>query len=348
MNEDTSRSSILIVDDINSNIELISYILKDEYILETATNGLMALECVKENMPDLILLDVIMPGINGYQVCERLKDDERTKNIPVIFITSMDEIEDKTQGFELGAVDYITKPFDIAEVKARIQTHLALKDSREALQNQNQILEEKVKERTSQLYDTQLQIIYSLGRASEYRDNETGMHIKRISNYSYKLGCAAGMSKEESELLLHTSTMHDVGKIGIPDSILLKPGKLGPHEMEIMKTHTIIGGEMLSGHDSKQLQMAQLIAITHHEKWDGSGYPRGLKGEEIPLVGRIVGLCDVFDALISERPYKKAWPVEDAVLEIERGSGNHFDPHLVKLFKQIFNEILMIKERFSD
>lgn len=213
---------------------------------------------------------------------------------------------------------------------------------------QNAMLEVKVQERTKELHDAHLELVQRLGRAAEYRDNETGFHIIRMGQYSALLGRAAGMTEAECEMLLHASPMHDIGKIGIPDRILLKPGKLDPEEWEIMKTHTLIGSELLSGSSSPLMQMAAIIAETHHEKWDGSGYPHGLKGEEIPLVGRICALCDVFDALTTERPYKKAWSVADAVAEIERGSGTHFDPRLVELFKQMLPEILAVKDRYAD
>ncbi len=348
MLQNLSKSEILIVDDIKSNIDLLVSVLKKNYKFSVATNGLNALEYVKDNQVDLILLDIMMPEMDGYKVCERLKNDNNTKDIPVIFITALSEIDNKTRGFEIGAVDYITKPFDIEEVKARIQTHLNLKKAREELQNQRSVLETKVKERTKELYDTRLEIVYRLGRAAEYRDNETGMHIRRMSHYCVELAHAIGMSDEDCDILLHASPMHDVGKIGIPDSILLKPGKLDADEWKTMQTHTTIGGEILSGHNSSQLRLAEIIALTHHERWDGTGYPKRLKGEDIPIEGRIACICDVFDALTSERVYKEAWPVDDAMEEIVKGAGTQFDARLVESFKSIQDTIIGIKGRFPD
>lgn len=348
MNGDLSNCKILIVDDVESNIDLLTSLLKNQYTFYSSNSGKGVLEQVKSSPVDLILLDIMMPEIDGYRVCRHLKEDESTRDIPIIFLTALSESEDKTRGFRLGAVDYITKPFDIEEVKARIETHLNLKLAREELQNQRAILEEKVKERTKELYDTRLEIVYRLGRAAEYRDNETGMHIKRMSQYCVKLGRAAGLGDEQCDLLLHASPMHDVGKIGIPDRILLKNGGLDKDEWKIMKTHTTIGGEILSGHNSIQLRMAETIALTHHERWDGSGYPKGLKGEKIPIEGRIACLCDVFDALVSWRPYKEAWPVEDAVAEIKRGADTQFDPMLVEKFLSIVDELVDVKKEFPD
>jgi putative two-component system response regulator len=313
-----------------------------------ATNGQSALAQVKINPPDLILLDIMMPGMDGYEVCTQLKSDEATSLIPIIFISAMHEAVDKSKGFDLGAVDYVTKPFQIAEVQARVRTHIALKQAIEALSNQNQILETKVKERTLALRDTQLEIIFRLSRAAEYRDNETGLHIKRMSHFTQIISAAMNCSEDTCALLFNASPMHDVGKIGIPDHILLKPSRLDPDEWRIMKTHTTIGAEMLAGHDSVLLQTARIIALTHHEKWDGSGYPSGLSKEEIPLSGRIVAICDVFDALTSQRPYKRAWPVEEALREIKTGSGSAFDPATVDALFRSLPALLSIKECFKD
>ncbi|MDY6935372.1 MAG: response regulator [Spirochaetota bacterium] len=348
MNEDANNDRILIVDDMKSNIDILSHLLKNDYIIDSAIDGLMALAKVKENHPDLILLDVMMPGLDGYQVCERLKGDEETNDIPVIFITGMDEFGDKSKAFEIGAVDYINKPFDIFEVKARIKTHLALKHATDELQKQDQIFGTDAKESIEGNHENQFHIFHSFGRAAEYWDNKNSNHIIRISNYSYLLARAYGMSDEDCELLRQVSVMHDVGKIAIPESILLKPDKLDDDEWEIMKTHTAIGEEMLSVYNSKHLSIAQQIAATHHEKWDGSGYPRGLQKEEIPIEGRIVALCDVFDALTSDRPFREAWSVEDAVTEIKKRSGTHFDPNLVKVFMEILDDIILIKKKYPD
>lgn len=324
---------ILIVEDNAISRKVVSEILDVVgFTVDTVENGVKAVEVVKQKRYDAVLMDVQMPGMDGYEVCTRLKSNPETRDIPILFITALDESGHKTKGFEAGAVDYITKPFDIAEVRARVKTHLALKTAQEALKSQNYLLEEKVLERTRVLEQTQIEIVNRLGKAAEYRDEETGQHIQRMSKYCRVLGKAAGLSEKESGLLALASTMHDVGKIGISDTILFKPGKLTAEQWETMKTHAAIGAGLLSGSDTKLLQEAETIARTHHEKWDGSGYPQGLREREIPLYGRIVCIGDVFDALISERPYKKAWPVDQALDGIRAGKGSHFDPTLADFF----------------
>lgn len=329
---DLSDCKILLVDDTKTNLDILVSALKDDFRLAVALNGLKAIEYALTARVDLILLDVMMPEMDGFMVCRKLKHDPATQEIPIIFITAMDTSINRNKGFEIGAVDYVTKPFDVAEVKARVKTHLNLKVAQQFLKNQNVILEEKVRERTREIAETQIEILERLGLAAEHRDNETGAHIKRMSEYCRFLGKAAGLSPAEYNNLASASTMHDVGKIGIPDTILLKPGKLTAEEMAIMKTHCVIGAKILSGSKSRLLQVAEVIALTHHEKWNGTGYPNGLKAEAIPLVGRIACICDVFDALVSKRPYKEPWPIERAVAEIRANSGKDFDPDLVNLF----------------
>ena len=333
---------VLIVDDTPPNIDVLRKTLEPEqYEIAIALSGEAALILAPKFLPDLILLDIRMPGIDGYETCRQLKANESTQKTPVIFISANSETRDIVEGFHVGGVDYVTKPFRAEEVLARVRSHLELSGLKSRL-------EEKVLERTRQLNASRLEIIQRLVKTAEFKDNETGLHVKRMSLYSVLLGKAYGMNEEECELLLNASPMHDLGKVRIPDRILLKPGKLDHDEMEIMKTHTTIGGEILSGGTSELVKMAETIALTHQEKWDGSGYPKGLKGEEIPLEGRITALADVFDALTSERPYKKAWSVEKAVNLIEEESGTHFDPKLVVIFKKVLPEILEIKERFSE
>ncbi|WP_378954712.1 HD-GYP domain-containing protein [Pelosinus sp. sgz500959] len=340
--DQVEKQVILVVDDVPANIDVLSEILRPTYQVKVVTNGVMALKvAMAPQPPDLILLDIMMPGMDGYEVCRQLKSNASTRHIPVIFVSAMDEVNDETKGFELGAVDYITKPVSPSIVKARVKTHLALFD-------QNRVLEKKVKERTAEIHETRLQIIHCLGAASEYRDEETGTHISRMSQYSRLIALYAGMDLEEAELLLQAAPMHDVGKIGIPDRILLKPGKLDKDEWEIMKTHTIIGAKIIGKHSSDILTLARQVALTHHEKWDGTGYPNGLVGEDIPLPGRIVMLADVFDALTSDRPYKKAWSEVDAIQEIKNSSGHHFDPQLVLAFMKALPEILAIKKKFEE
>ncbi len=337
---------ILLVDDTKINIDILVQALKGNYHLGVALSGQKAIDYIKSNQVDLILLDILMPGMDGFEVCKRLKADKKTRDIPIIFITAMDDPGHKTRGFESGAVDYITKPFDITEVKARIKNQLTLKTAQEALKNQNLILDEKVRERTRELEETQVEVIDRLVMASEYRDEETANHIKRMSKYCEVMGKGAGLSDKECSILSMASTMHDIGKIGIPDNILLKPGKLTSNEKEIMKTHTSIGSRLLAGSQSLLLQTAEGIALTHHENWDGGGYPKGIEGEDIPLYGRINCICDVFDALISERPYKNAWTIEKSVKEINAGDGTQFDPHLVRIFNELENEFIQIVENW--
>ncbi len=335
------KQKILIVDDIPTNIKILVETLQDTYEIFFATNGLKALEIVESDPPSLILLDIMMPDMNGYDLFKKLRAKDITKNIPIIFITAMGDEEDEKYGFELGAVDYIIKPFKPAIVKTRVKTQLELGRHRN-------YLEDLVDERTIELQKTQKEIVERLSRASEFRDNETGQHIKRLSHYCALLGSKIGMSKNKQDLLFYASSMHDVGKIGIPDRILLKPGRLTPDEWEIMKTHTTIGADLLTGSNSELLKMASHIALTHHEKWDGSGYPQGLKGDKIPLEGRIVAICDMFDALTSERPYKKAWPVEESVSEIKNAGSIYFDKKLVNEFEEILSDVLILKKRFSE
>ena len=337
-----NKCKILIVDDIKTNLDVLIQTLGDEYVLAVAMDGEKAINYAVNNFPDLILLDIMMPEMDGFEVCRKLKENPTTSDIPIIFITAVNASSEKTKGFKLGAVDYITKPFNTVEVKARVKTHLNLKLHQEALKNHNIILEEKVKERTKELVETKIEILERLGLAAEHRDLETGQHIKRMSEYCRLLGKSMGLPAIEYNNIALASTMHDLGKIGIPDSILSKPGKLTEKEMATMKTHPEIGAKILSGSKSKLLKVAETICLSHHERWNGTGYPRGLKEEKIPLVGRIACICDVFDALISERPYKTAWPIEKALEEIQSESGSFFDPQLVTLFMEMETDLRRI------
>ncbi|QTA79891.1 Two component system response regulator reciever and HD domains-containing protein [Desulfonema limicola] len=344
-----AEQKILIVDDERFNINILVGILKTRYRTIIAKNGEEALKrAVTSTPPDLILLDIMMPEMDGYEVCKRLKQAEETAHIPVIFITAMGQEENETKGFEVGAVDYITKPVQPEIVRARVKTHLELINARKQLQNQNLILEQKVHERTRELRDSRQEIIHRLVSAAEHKDPETGSHIKRMSHYSALLARAYGFNEKECEAVLLAASMHDIGKIGIPDYILLKKGRLDLEEWEIMKTHSSIGAKILSKSKSKLIREGQVIAVSHHEKWDGSGYPQKLKGEAIPITGRIAALADVFDALTTKRPYKEPWPVNRAADEIKAGSGSHFEPRLVEIFINILPDLLKIKERFPE
>jgi len=350
------KPAILIVDDQPINLQILGKRLQVEnYSIMAATNGKVALEMVEEKKPDLILLDIMMPEMSGFEVCERLKSNPETQKIPIIFITAKTDPEDIVKGFNLGAVDYVSKPFNYAELSARIKTHTELK----ILQTN---LEMAVLDRTKKLHHAinELKIIHNqlrgahyetikrLARAADYRDNETGMHIIRMSHFSRILGKAVGMNDDDCDQLQHASAVHDIGKIGIPDAILLKPGKLNQEEFEIMKTHSDIGAQLLSNIDSDLCRLAEKIALTHHEKWNGKGYPNGLSGTDIPMEGRIAAVSDVFDALTSVRPYKKAWTVDDAIQLLINEKGEHFDADIVDLFLKNKKKILDIKNKYSD
>lgn len=323
------KHSILVVDDEPTNLRVLKKMLEAQYQLTFARSGEEALRIVKRDLPDLILLDVMMPNMSGIEVCQHLKSDDISKQVPIIFVTALNDEVDEAKGFDAGAVDYITKPVSPAIVKARVKTHLSLVQA-------------------DDLRRTRLQVIQRLGRASEYKDNETGMHVMRMSHYSKVIALAYGMPESAADNLLHAAPMHDIGKIGIPDSIMLKPGKLTDEEFAIMKTHPEIGAEILGDADSDLISLAKVVSLTHHEKYDGSGYPKGLKGEEIPIEGRIVAIADVFDALTSVRPYKEAWSIEKAVAFIESQSGAHFDPDIVQVFKECLDSILEIKQHWRD
>ena len=333
--------TILIVDDTTENLIVLNQILRSDYALTIAKSGEKALQLALETQPDLILLDVVMPGMSGIDVCRALKADPRLRHIPVIFCSVLGAEHEEQLGFDVGAVDYITKPLSPALVRARIRTHLALQD-------QNRALEQMVRKRTRDLAEKRLEVVRKLGRAAEYRDNETGLHVVRMSYYSRTLAASLGLKEAELDRLLQAAPMHDVGKIGVPDSILQKPGKLDEAEWVIMRKHPKIGAHILDSPDDPLLQDAGLIALNHHEKWDGSGYPNRRAGEEIPLFARIVALADVFDALTTARPYKRAWPVPEALSYIRGESGTHFDPRLIPRFFDALPEILEIKQRYAE
>jgi putative two-component system response regulator len=316
-----STKTLLIIDDEPVNLNVLRTVLSDDYALLFAKDGERGLLLARTEKPDLILLDIMMPAMSGYEVCSRLKENQQTRNIPVIFITALTDNADETRGLELGAVDYITKPVNPAIVRARVRNQLSLVH-------------------LDELKRTRLAIVQRLGRAAEYKDNETGLHVIRMSRASQIIALAAGFTPDWAETLLNAAPMHDVGKIGIPDAILQKPGKLDAAQWEVMKQHTVIGAEIIGEDGSELLRMARAIALCHHEKWDGSGYPQGLAGTDIPVEARIVAIADVFDALTSERPYKEAWPTDLATSYIQQQSGTHFEPGLVATFLRCLPRIL--------
>ena len=323
------RPRLLLVDDEPTNLQVLRHVLQADYRLLFATDGARALQVAREQRPDLVLLDIMMPNMDGYAVCCALKADAATASIPVIFITALNDSQDETAGFDVGGVDYLTKPVSPPVVRARVRTHLSLV-------------------RMDELRETRLQIVQRLGRAAEYKDNETGMHVIRMSHFSQLLALAAGCSPAWAEDLLNAAPMHDVGKIGIRDAVLRKPGPLDADEWATMRRHPEIGAEIIGEHPSGVLQLAREIALAHHEKWDGSGYPRGLAGEAIPLSARIVAIADVFDALTTRRPYKEPWPVQDALDHIAAQAGKHFDPALVALFAPLLPQLLEIRARWAE
>lgn len=340
----------MVVDDNMTNVVLLKKLLEAEgyQSVEGVTDSREVSGLYQADPYDLILLDIRMPHLDGYQVMEQLKTIANGDFPPIMVLTAQTDMDTKIKALDHGAQDFLHKPFDRVEALTRIRNMIEVRLLHKQVRRQNEELEQKVLERTQELEATRLEVVRRLGRAAEYKDNETGMHVVRMSKIAQLLAQAMGMSEDDTKLLLHASPMHDIGKIGIPDNVLLKPGKLDPDEWEVMKTHAQIGAEILGDHESPLMQMARLVAMTHHEKWDGSGYPKGLKGEEIPLVGRITAVADVFDALTSERPYKKGWPIEEAVQFIKDQAGSHFDPAVVEQFVNNVDEIIDIRETHRD
>ena len=337
---------ILIVDDEEKNRRLLETLLRSDYETRSAADGMEALDTVREFRPDLVLLDVMMPRLNGFDTTRELKRDPDTKNIPVVLLTSLDDRASRLHGLAAGAEEFLTKPIDRAELQVRVRNLLRIKSFNDLLAEHNRILEERVRARTAQLRSSYRDAIHAMTAAIEYKDEGTGAHIKRISRYTATLARTLGLGEEFAETMFYASPMHDVGKIGVPDNILLKAGPLTEPEWEIMRTHTLLGERILSGGDSPYLRMGADIAAAHHERWDGSGYPRQLRGEAIPLSARIMTLCDQYDALRSARPYKSAIDHEHTVQVLVNGDGrtmpDHFDPQVLAAFLNVhgeFNEI---------
>lgn len=359
---DREKPVVLVVDDTPGNIILLNEILKDEYKIKIATNGEKALEAALKTPPDIILMDVMMPVMDGYEACLRLKENERLRNIPILFLTAKSDEEDEKRGFALGAADYIIKPVSPPILAARMKTHLELKRSRDILENQNQFLDEEIKRRTRDVSVVQEASIMAMAALAETRDYETGRHLQRSKLYIRKLAEHMGkidkfkeiLTPEKIKLIAISSPLHDIGKIGMPDNILLKPGSLTDEEYEIMKKHTVLGrdailcAEDLIGGTETFLSCAREISYSHHEKWDGSGYPQGLSGEDIPLPARLMAVVDAYDALTSRRIYKEAISHEKAVSIIKSDSGKHFDPDVVCAFLELQEQFKEISGEYTD
>ncbi len=353
---------ILVVDDEEQNRALMSDLLETlDYEYETASDGVEALAKLQLDF-DLILCDVMMPGMDGFEVASRIRKNKKFGDIPIMMVTGLTSKEDRLRAVKAGANDFIAKPIDITELGVRVASLIKMKEGQDAIKRHRVELEKKVLEKTEALrtalnemveaqrksYQAHLDTIRRLAIAAEYKDEGTAEHILRMSNYSATLARGLNLPPGEVELILNMSPMHDVGKIGIPDGVLLKPGQLDEKEWEVMKQHTTIGARILSGSTSELLQVGETIALCHHEKWDGSGYPKGLAGEDIPLYGRIISVADVFDALTTTRPYKSRIPNEEALELIRNGRGTHFDPKVVDIFFENIDEILEIQRTFED
>jgi putative two-component system response regulator len=357
------QQTILIVDDNPENLTVLGELLRERHRVRAANSGLRALQlAVQEPLPDLILLDVMMPGMSGYEVLERLRAIPETRDIPVIFTTAMSATEDEQHGLALGAVDYITKPLRPAIVLARVHTHLELKRARDRLQRDNTVLEAEVAHRLRENLVIQDVTIRALARLAETRDNETGNHILRTQQYVHALASraarhprfAAELDEQSISMIAKSAPLHDIGKVGIPDQILLKPGKLDAAEWAIMKTHARLGADAIeraeadSGHPVAFLAYAKQVALRHHERWDGSGYPDGLAGDAIPLAARLMALADVFDALISRRVYKQPMPFDEVRRIMSGERGKHFDPDLLDMLLEQFEALSEIARRYPD
>jgi putative two-component system response regulator len=362
-NNITEKSTILVIDDTPDNLSLMSALLKDIYKVKVANHGAKGLKiATSENPPDLILLDVMMPDIDGYQVCRQLKANDAARDIPVIFLTAKSEEDEEQKGLELGAVDYITKPINPSIVLARIKTQLQLKAAADFLKDKAAYLEEEVAKRTQEVMAIQDVTILTMASLAETRDSDTGNHIRRTQYYVKALAeklranprFSAFLTDQNINTLFKSAPLHDIGKVGIPDRILLKPGRFEAHEMEIMKTHTTLGRDAIQqaenalGVEVEFLTVAKEIAFCHQEKWNGSGYPSGLSGDDIPISARLMAVADVYDALVSRRVYKEGMPHEKAVQIIIDGKGNHFDPDMVDAFIEIQGEFMAIGQRYHD
>lgn len=343
-----NTQTILVVDDTPLNIEVLLELLSDKYDVLVATDGVIALDIASKEEIDMVLLDIMMPEMDGFTVCKKLKENEATKKIPIIFITAKADEDSIEHAYDIGGVDYITKPFMAKEVLSRVATHLAIAD-------QNKLLESLVAQKTIELQElnneleqTQKEIVFTMGAIGEKRSKETSRHVIRVAEYSYALALFYGLSEDEAKMIKQASPMHDMGKIAIPDSILNKPAALTKEEFETMKEHTTNGYEMLNHSSRALLKTSAEIAYYHHEKWNGSGYPKGLKNTEIPLSARIVALADVFDALSSDRVYKKAMRDEEVFEIIKNSRDSHFEPKVVDIFFENIEVFIKIRDELKD
>lgn len=344
---------ILLVDDEERNIKLLQAVLHAEgYTTVSATNGRDALDIALSSLPDLILLDIMMPGMDGFETVAALKANLTTQHIPVIMLTALDDRSSKLRALEAGAEEFLSKPIDRADLIVRVRNLLRIKEYGDFLINHNRLLENKVKERTDELQNAYRDTVFTLIRASEHKDEETGMHVRRISHYCNLLALSLNLSSSFCETILQASPMHDVGKIGIPDHILLKPGSFNQEEWNIMRTHCALGSSILADGSSPYTKMGAEIALYHHERWDGTGYPNGLSGEMIPLAARVMQICDVYDALRSKRPYKPAFEHQRAVDIITQGDGRtlptHFDPQILHCFIKEADQFASIYAQYGD
>nr|MBL8411195.1 response regulator [Dechloromonas sp.] len=343
-------NTVLIIDDSDINLTLIkALVLKlGECSPVLFDNPLEALDWCRENVPDLVIVDYMMPDMDGLKFISAFRALHGRNEIPVLMVTANDQKDVRYDALLGGANDFLTKPIDRVEFSARARNMLSLRQGQKFLADRADHLAEMVEIRTQEIRDRERELIFRISRAAEFRDPETGAHIQRMAHYSQVIAAGYGLDAQAQKLILEAAPMHDVGKIGIPDYILLKPGKLTPEEFEVMKGHARLGYELLKDSASEIIQAGAQVAISHHEKYDGTGYPHGLKGHQIPAFGRIVAVADVFDALTSERPYKKAWPLDEACKFLEDGRGKHFDPLCVEAFLAGWEEILDIRQRFRD
>ncbi len=344
-----TQADILIVDDSVANLKTLINMFADEhYKIRPARNGKLAIEAAQKKTPDLILLDIRMPDMDGYDVCRRLKKHSHLSAVPIIFISALEDCDHKIKAFTAGGQDYITKPFQVEEVKARVATQLTLKRCHDQMQHRIIEADTEMACLNQEIADTQLELLFTIGEVCEARSGETGQHVKRVGKYCYLLAKASGLSEPEANLIMHASPLHDIGKVAIADAILNKPGKLDEQELQTMRQHAALGYQMLNKSARPLIRKAATIAHEHHEKWDGSGYPRGLAGTEISIEGRITAIADVFDALLNRRCYKEAWELSEVKTYFADQSGKHFDPALVELLFENLDQFTAIARAHAD